>query len=58
MRRSTLVVFLFISSFTFSQSNKEVIQNYLNSNTAKFGLSKKDVLDWLSKVKQLHLQLT
>jgi hypothetical protein len=34
---------LFISAFTFSQSNK-VIQNYLN--TAKFGLSKKDVLDW------------
>jgi hypothetical protein len=45
MRRNTLVVFLFISAFTFSQSNK-VIQNYLNSNTAKFGLSKKDVLDW------------
>ena len=46
MKRIPLAVFLFISVFTFSQSNKEVIQNYLNSNTAKFGLSKKDVQDW------------
>jgi hypothetical protein len=47
MRKITLIAFLFISVASFSQSNKEVIQNYLNSNTAKFGLSKNDVQDWV-----------
>jgi hypothetical protein len=52
-----LVVFLFLFLLHF-RNQIRVIQNYLNSNTAKFGLSKKDVLDWTIKVKQLHLQLT
>ena len=47
MRKITLIVFLLTSVFAFSQSNKEVIQNYLNSNTSKFGLSKNDVQDWV-----------
>ena len=47
MRKITLIAFLLISVLTFSQSNKEVIQNYLNSNTSKFGLSKNDVQDWV-----------
>ncbi|MDG2431434.1 T9SS-dependent M36 family metallopeptidase [Flavobacterium sp.] len=46
MRKITLIAFLLISVLTFSQSNKDVIQNYLNSNTSKFGLSKNDVQDW------------
>lgn len=46
MKKIILVSFLLFSSVSFSQSNKEVIQNYLNSNTSKFGLSKNDVQDW------------
>ncbi|MBU0940450.1 MAG: T9SS-dependent M36 family metallopeptidase [Bacteroidetes bacterium] len=47
MKKITLIAFLLISILSFSQSNKEVIQNYLNSNTAKFGLSKNDVQEWI-----------
>ena len=47
MKKITLLTFLLISILSFSQSNKEVIQNYLNSNTAKFGISKNDLQDWV-----------
>ena len=47
MNTKTLLLFLLITFTSFSQSNKEVIQNYLNSNIAKFGLTKNDVQDWV-----------
>ncbi len=47
MKKITLIAFLFISVVSFSQTNKQVIQNYLNSNTAKFGLSKNDIQEWI-----------
>lgn len=47
MKKITLFTFLFISFVSFSQSNKEVIQKYLSTNSAKSGLSKNDVQDWV-----------
>ena len=47
MRKIILATFLLLSVFAFSQSNEEIIRNYLNTNTAKFGLSKNDVQDWV-----------
>jgi predicted aconitase with swiveling domain len=47
MKKITLLIFYLIPLFTFSQSNKEIIQKYLNSNTAKSGLSASDVNDWV-----------
>jgi hypothetical protein len=43
MRKTTCSFFVYF--LLHFRNQKEVIQNYLNSNTAKFGLSKKDVLD-------------
>lgn len=36
-----------ISFFGFSQSNKEIIQRYLNAPTSKFTFSKEDFSDWV-----------
>jgi hypothetical protein len=47
MKKITLLSFLLFSFVSFSQSNKEVIQNYLNTNTAKLGLSKNEAQDWI-----------
>ncbi|CAM2814137.1 T9SS-dependent M36 family metallopeptidase [Flavobacterium frigoris] len=47
MKKFTLLTFLFISFVSSSQSNKEIIQNYLSTNSAKLGLSKNDVQDWV-----------
>jgi hypothetical protein len=47
MKKIFLLAFSFLSCVSFAQSNKEVIQNYLNSNTAKSGLSKNDMQDWV-----------
>jgi hypothetical protein len=47
MKKITLLLFYLIPLLSFSQSNKDIIQNYLNSNTAKSGLSASDVSDWI-----------
>jgi hypothetical protein len=47
MKKITFLTFLLISFISYSQSNKEVIQRYLNTNSAKIGLSKMDVQDWV-----------
>jgi hypothetical protein len=47
MKKITLLTFLLISLISFSQSNKQVIQNYLNTHNAKSGLSKNDLQDWV-----------
>ena len=47
MKIKILIFFLLVTIVSFSQSNREIIQNYLNSNTAKFALSKNDVQDWV-----------
>ncbi|PWA10236.1 T9SS-dependent M36 family metallopeptidase [Flavobacterium laiguense] len=47
MKKITLLFFYLIPLLAFSQSNKEIIQKHLNSNTAKSGLSASDVNDWI-----------
>ncbi len=47
MKKTLLFYFFFISFFGFSQSNKEVIQRYLNAPTSKSTFSKDDFSDWV-----------
>jgi hypothetical protein len=47
MKKITLLILFLIPLLTFSQSNKDIIQKYLHSNSAKSGLSAKDVSDWI-----------
>jgi hypothetical protein len=47
MKKITLLLFYLIPFLSFSQSNKEIIQKYLTSNTAKSGLSANDISDWI-----------
>jgi hypothetical protein len=47
MKKTLLLSLSFVSFVSFSQSNKEAIQNYLNANTAKSGLSKDERQDWV-----------
>jgi hypothetical protein len=46
MKKFTILFFLFYSILCFSQSNKQIIQSYLNKSTAKSGMSKSDIQDW------------
>lgn len=46
MKKITLLLFYLVPILSFSQSNKEIIQKYLNSNTAKSGFSANDISDW------------
>lgn len=47
MKRIILLLVLFVSTFGFSQANKQKIQSKLNADLTKFGLSSKDVADWV-----------
>ncbi|MFT6748578.1 MAG: extracellular elastinolytic metalloproteinase [Flavobacterium sp.] len=46
MKRITLFLLLMVFSLGFSQNPKEKIQQYLNSNKAKFGLTTQDTQEW------------
>jgi hypothetical protein len=47
MKKITILLFCLVPLLTFSQTNAEIIQKYLNSTTAKSGLSAIDVSDWI-----------
>lgn len=47
MKKITLLLFYFATIVAFSQENKTIIQNYLNSNTAKSSLTREDLKDWV-----------
>jgi hypothetical protein len=47
MKKITLLILFLIPLLTFSQSNKDIIQKYLHSNSAKSGLSANDLSDWI-----------
>ena len=47
MKKITLLILFFIPIISFSQSNVETIQRYLNTKTAKLDLSNADVKDWV-----------
>ena len=47
MKKITLLILFFIPIISFSQSNAETIQRYLNSKTAKLDVSNADVKDWI-----------
>ena len=47
MKKSILLILFFIPIISFSQSNVETIQRYLNSKTAKLDVSNADVKDWI-----------
>ena len=47
MKKITLLILFFIPIISFSQSNAETIQRYLNSKTAKLDVSNADVKDWV-----------
>lgn len=47
MKKTLLICFFFISFFGLSQSNKEIIQRYLNAPTSKSTFSKDDFSDWV-----------
>jgi hypothetical protein len=47
MKKITLLILFFIPIISFSQSNVETIQRYLNNKSAKLDLSNADVKDWI-----------
>lgn len=47
MKNNLLLLFLFISLIGFSQSPKELIQNYLGASRAENGLASSDIEDWI-----------
>ena len=47
MKKITLVIAILFSFVAFSQTNRQSIQTYLESNKAKFGLTSKDISDWV-----------
>lgn len=47
MKKTLLFCLFIISVFGFSQSNKEIIQRYLNTATSKSTFSKDDFSDWV-----------
>ncbi|OAZ03566.1 T9SS-dependent M36 family metallopeptidase [Flavobacterium succinicans] len=47
MKKTLLFCLFIISVFGFSQSNKEIIQRYLNASTSKSTFSKDDFSDWV-----------
>ena len=46
MKKTTLLTALLFSFIAFSQTNKQKIQSYLETNKAKFGLTTQDISDW------------
>ncbi len=46
MKKITLLTAFLISFIGFSQANKQLIQNYLETNKSKFGLSTQDISEW------------
>lgn len=46
MKKITLLTAFLISFIGFSQANKQLIQNYLDTNKSKFGLSSQDISEW------------
>lgn len=51
MKKLLLLLFVFTSSFGFSQEQTAKIQNYLNQNKAKFELTTQDINDWVIESK-------
>ena len=47
MKKITLLFIFFIQFSAFSQSNKELIQQYLDRNVTKLGLTSQDISDWV-----------
>ena len=47
MKRITLLTAFLISFAGFCQTNKQIIQTYLDNNRAKLGLTSQDVSDWV-----------
>jgi extracellular elastinolytic metalloproteinase len=47
MKKFTLLTALLCSFIGFSQTNRHDIQNYLDTNKNRFGLTNKDVSDWI-----------
>lgn len=47
MKKITLLIAFLIPLICVSQSNQEIIKRYLNTNSAKSGLSSDDVKDWI-----------
>lgn len=47
MKKITLLFVFFIHFFGFSQTNKEMIGQYLDKNATKLGLTNQDVSDWV-----------
>ncbi|MBG6110598.1 hypothetical protein IWX84_001477 [Flavobacterium sp. CG_9.10] len=47
MKKITLLILFFIPLISFSQSNVETIQRYLNTKSAKLAVSNDDVKDWV-----------
>ena len=46
MKKITLLTILMLSVAGFSQTNRQLIQTYLESNKAKFDLTSQDLTDW------------
>jgi extracellular elastinolytic metalloproteinase len=46
MKKITLLFALLVAAVGFSQTHKQKIQNYLESNRSKFGLTAADIADW------------
>lgn len=47
MKKITLLFIFFIQFSAFSQSNKNLIQQYLDKNGTKLGLTSQDISDWV-----------
>jgi len=47
MKKITFLFVFFIHLCGYSQSNREIIQQYLNKNTSKLGLTSQDITDWV-----------
>lgn len=47
MKKITFLFVFFLHFCGFSQSNKEIIQQYLNKNSSKLGLTSQDISDWI-----------
>ncbi|MDI5948764.1 T9SS-dependent M36 family metallopeptidase [Flavobacterium yafengii] len=47
MKKTILFIFFIFPLFVFSQSNKEIIQNYLNTPNARNSISNRDFKDWV-----------
>ncbi len=47
MKKITLLGALLVSFCGFSQANKQLIQSYLDTNRAKYGLTAQDLSDWI-----------